>query len=536
MNTVRSTFLSQHWFLIVIILFASFFVLGDSEDSYLWRDEAHVALIAENILKVGYPLAKDDNNVFYESSKDINKDWVWTIHPWLQNYIVAASFLLLGVSAFTARLPFALFGLASVVLLYFFLERFFNDKLLTRIVLMLQVTSVPLLLYMRQGFYPVLVVFFTLAVVYATVALQYEKKDGKSWLWLTISLVLLFHSMYNAYVAVVLALIFYSVVYSVCEQQFRFLKKITFSVLLSLVFIVPWMIYADVFSRSVRLTSASFFTNFVKYLLYVNNYFFPYALFGIVAGIVLMHTVMMRKKVRCASLFSLNFRSWFLRHSVSIILFIFTLSIIVTNSFISGSYGRYIVGCIPLLFIFLGRVIRPLFKYHVLLGVVIMSVLVLTNVVHQSPYLFTGTFEVRSYLADFVYELTHPYTDAVEGISQHLLKYGTENDTFVTYCAPLSVIFYTHMRFANYSTLPDWFVPRPGLDVIASGYTVQELPVPYSYLDSPTSGECENDPDIARHQFRTMTHRQNVTIYKLVVPAENASLVIKNEYGFMKLG
>ena len=68
--------------------------------------------------------------------------WKWT--PWFQFYLVAGSFSLLGASTLTARLPFVLFGIGTILLTYFLARSLWMSRRAGLVAALLLVLSVPL--------------------------------------------------------------------------------------------------------------------------------------------------------------------------------------------------------------------------------------------------------------------------------------------------------------------------------------------------------------------------------------------------------
>ncbi|MFO7986201.1 MAG: hypothetical protein R6U38_10060, partial [Desulfatiglandaceae bacterium] len=102
-----------------VICMALFLLFYNLDDRLLWGDEAETALLAQNIGKYKVPKVTDGKNVITLLGKghDYNDDNIWVWSPWLDEYVAAASFVILGKSTFSARLPFALIGFLSVLLL-----------------------------------------------------------------------------------------------------------------------------------------------------------------------------------------------------------------------------------------------------------------------------------------------------------------------------------------------------------------------------------------------------------------------------------
>src|SRR5512137_2012600 len=128
----------------VVLACAAALLLWRLDAVYLWQDEAATAVLAERMLKYGKPLAWDGRNLITMDSmadedpatlhertgnvdamlrylvarKDFRADTTWVNQPWGQFVAAAASLGVLGHGTWQARLPFALAGLATVLLLY----------------------------------------------------------------------------------------------------------------------------------------------------------------------------------------------------------------------------------------------------------------------------------------------------------------------------------------------------------------------------------------------------------------------------------
>jgi hypothetical protein len=158
----------RDWFLLVLAIVPPLLVLPNLDASILWQDEAETALLARSIALHGYPLADAGPNVITDQPGRIDLNdagiWIWT--PWLQNYFVAGSFLLLGESTWSARLPFALAGWAVFVLSYAVFLSLSGDRALSRLAVTVLMLSVPFLLHARQGRYYMLLALFNLLYVW----------------------------------------------------------------------------------------------------------------------------------------------------------------------------------------------------------------------------------------------------------------------------------------------------------------------------------------------------------------------------------
>src|ERR1700719_1466868 len=114
-----STLLRSHWPIVLVAALALPLLSINLASDYLWLDEADTAVLASNILKFGLPRAWD-GRTFIDSDRGArdNAELVMVSHPWLQYYVTAASFGVLGQTNLAARLPFALAGWLTIIVAY----------------------------------------------------------------------------------------------------------------------------------------------------------------------------------------------------------------------------------------------------------------------------------------------------------------------------------------------------------------------------------------------------------------------------------
>jgi Dolichyl-phosphate-mannose-protein mannosyltransferase len=168
-------------------------------DKFLWQDEAATAVLAERMLKFGRPLAYDGVNLvtidyfatedtgaigqrtgdpkaavaYYVQRGDLKPDTTWKWQPWGQFVLAAVSLRLLGYTTLAARLPFALAGVATVLLLYR-LVRQYSGWLTASLAAVLLLSNGYWILHARQCRYYALSSFLLVATVMA-----YMRWQGK---------------------------------------------------------------------------------------------------------------------------------------------------------------------------------------------------------------------------------------------------------------------------------------------------------------------------------------------------------------------
>jgi hypothetical protein len=125
-------------------LLAALMLLWGLDRPYLWQDEAATAVLAGRMLRFGRPLAYDGVNLittdnfaaedphtieqrtrdaktavdYYIKRGDLKPDTTWKWQPWGSFVVCALSLAALGKTTLAARLPFALAGIVTVLLLY----------------------------------------------------------------------------------------------------------------------------------------------------------------------------------------------------------------------------------------------------------------------------------------------------------------------------------------------------------------------------------------------------------------------------------
>ena len=146
-----------------ILIVSAVLFFGNLGNQNLWQDEAQTALISKTILTEGVPRGYDGKNYFsQEGGAEYGKNYIWRWHTWLPFYVLAGFYEVFGVSTFVSRLPFVLFGLGTVVLLYYYARAVWPGTRIPAIAASLLAVSVPFLLLCRECRYYSMAIFFTL--------------------------------------------------------------------------------------------------------------------------------------------------------------------------------------------------------------------------------------------------------------------------------------------------------------------------------------------------------------------------------------
>ena len=80
-----------------LLAVAAGLLLWNLGNGYLWQDEAETAVLARNTLQFGYPRAFDGRQwVDIEAWFGFGPGQAWIYSPWIQFYLLAGVFALLG--------------------------------------------------------------------------------------------------------------------------------------------------------------------------------------------------------------------------------------------------------------------------------------------------------------------------------------------------------------------------------------------------------------------------------------------------------
>jgi dolichyl-phosphate-mannose-protein mannosyltransferase len=146
------TWLCRHWPLVIVAAAASFLLLASLGADHLWEDEGDTAVLAANVLKHYVPVAWDGVTfVAPDYGQRLANSFVTISHPWLQYYLAAASFAVFGESPWAARFPFALAGLATILLVYTMTAALARSRLAALSAAILLTVNVQFLMFARQA-------------------------------------------------------------------------------------------------------------------------------------------------------------------------------------------------------------------------------------------------------------------------------------------------------------------------------------------------------------------------------------------------
>ncbi|MEY2546007.1 MAG: hypothetical protein QOG48_1124, partial [Verrucomicrobiota bacterium] len=228
--------IKHDWPFAVLAALALALVLTNLGADYLWADEGDTAVFAQNVLKFGVPKSWDGRAFVDYEGRRTNDRLIMVGHPWAQYYIAAGSLAIFGRNAFAVRLPFALAGWMSILLVYGFVRRITAARSAAFCAAALMTLSIPFLLYCRQARYYGVSMLLTVAMFW----IFFKMKSLRQCLALAFCAIVLFHCMpfgIPPYVALGLTAFLYR---PWAEQRRWFLISIP----IVAVFTLPWLALA----------------------------------------------------------------------------------------------------------------------------------------------------------------------------------------------------------------------------------------------------------------------------------------------------
>lgn len=513
--------------LLFLILFASVLIFTNLGGTYLWRDEASTALLGKTILQHGLPKGTDGFNSFSGDpsgeKSDMNQNGTWILTPWFPYYLAAPLTVLPPEgNEWALRLPFALFGLATLPLVFFTARRFFDTRTAWITVCFL-VLYVPFLLYSRQCRYYAPAMFFSVYFFYAYDKLIKGERHAAAHFF--ISQLFLFHTQYMIWaVAGASAAVHFFISGYKKAENFLFLGVICAAVNL------PWIaLFRQKAAADMQVTGIETYVKlFPKYIAGLND-LLPLAFVLIAAVIMLLSKK--EEGVRKPALFS----------NKTVFIIILIAANVVIASMTSGFFFRYFVGIIPAVMMLNALLADFIFRKNKALGVVLAGLLVFTNLLSlpvkiPAQSLWREKIEesnlrklVHFPFFQYLYEITHEYRGPIRGIIETLRKSSKDGQTVLAADGDFSIKYYLP-RLRVYGGLSgdngereasfDWLIPRRyAIDpaVRKTNKRISELAKSGGYerlqLTNPDY-VFENSPEPRYHLFKTAENVPPVVIYK----------------------
>lgn len=493
------------WGVIALLAVAGVLLLTNLESGYLWEDEAETALLARRTLQYGYPRAVEPGgrNAIDPGPYGYGPGESWIYAPWLPFYFLAGVFAIAGESTWVARLPFALLGWLSILLMWRLSRLLTDDRAVQRLSVALLTCSVPFLLHMRQCRYYAMTTALLLGTCCAYLALLRRPSFGRAAV-LGLLLVLLFHSNFGTFVPACAAIIGHQAFSGASAARARL--WITGALVAGLT--VPW---AFVFYRPAMIGALSFsrMADHLEYYVRVTNkHLVPIACMAVVgaaAWLARHGRVLRHDRTAQPALAWPEARTFLLIMAGAQAAFLLVPD---------QRHMRYLIPTLPLLVIGEAWWLTSMYGVNRRLAGALAALALFTTVLQST--------HVRVPLTDLVYELTHRYTGPMDGIVSYLREHGRPGQTAKIPYDDRTLMFYTTLtvempvRFAQES-YPDWMIIRR--DWIPDGFFrsdyFRRIAAAYDRieLDAPDV-LWQNREDPGSHHFRTVTGAPRVIIYR----------------------
>jgi len=237
--------------LVVFIIASLLIFLNLGKVSLIPWDEAIYAKISKNMIQTG-----DFVTQYWVPGK------VWYEKPPLFMWLMAASFKMFGFSDFAAKLPGALAGLSSIILIFFFTKRYFG-KTAGAIAALSLATTIQYLFYARMAMTDVTcALFMTLAL-----SIYYWRRFNNQLNFLSILGTGVFIGLAVMTKGVVglipLAIIgLYEIYLLITKQQPKFLKSV---INVFFIFVISALVFMPWHYRMFQLYGSNFLSNYIGY-------------------------------------------------------------------------------------------------------------------------------------------------------------------------------------------------------------------------------------------------------------------------------
>lgn len=528
---------TEHLFLFLILCASLFLFLSNLGNQYLWQDEAQTALISKTIITNYLPLGYDGTNYFsQDSGAEYGRNYIWKWHPWFQFYLLAAFFKLFGLSTFIARLPFALFGIATVFLTYYLCKNLWNDKRTAALAAVLLLLSVPFLLLSRQCRYFAPAAFFSLLGLYAYLGVIAGKKA--STVLLLVSAALLFHTQFIFCATLLTSILLHAALF----HRNKIIRLLVLSLIIILISL-PWRIW--VYNVDYTKVHPHIFT--FKAFMYVLRFYLrniQKSLFSPLLLLVPAVALLFAGRAGAGKLFSKLALLW---TNLLLLVFFFIVNLLALSLVSYGAFFRNLVILIPVFASITAFLLMFAVDAKKIVVVAITALLVGTGPICAHLYDITHDYDgpikaITKYLSqtallvgtrpicDHLYDITHDYDGPIEGIVKYLSENADKDDIVAITYGDMPLKFYTQLRIVGGLTGEDlsparqakWVILRKYIiskkDAIVKKYLLQNLSpqnykrITIDYPDIP----FENREDLQLHHFRTVTDEDRVVIFRKI--------------------
>lgn len=401
------------WLVAGVLAIAAVLMFARLGHYALWDDEANTALSAQGVLRTGDTTAwvSDHNLLAYDRGAELANLHLRYIPP-LQAYVAAPSLWLFGPTAWAARWPFAVCGLAAVALMLAWLWRAGAGGRLWLLMALGILGNASLFLYARNSRYYALALLSSVAIAYCYA----QRGRLRAWApWMAFASVALLAANYLNYAALYACLAADYAIWGRRERPLAGRDWITLLLpqIVAAALIVPvWNplmrdVGADPATLADRLT-----------LLYAFAYDLNRCEFAAVPLLLLAPLLARRNP-------------WLGRASlaVAVYLVVITLAVPWTQGLLIVAPVRYLVPLIPLVIFIQAALLAALTRRSAWIALLAGLLVFGTNLVHGGP--LRGE-RVQYTMVSYVRELLHPPPDPYRAASNWInANVGTGESVWV---------------------------------------------------------------------------------------------------------
>jgi 4-amino-4-deoxy-L-arabinose transferase-like glycosyltransferase len=418
----------KHWPILIFVAGFSILVGSHLNDHLLWQDEAETALIALTVGEQGMPMSTDGKNYFTQQlGAEYGEDGIWRYHPWLQYYVMAPFLTVMGPTTLAARLPFAIIGFLSVMLLYLWSYKL-TRNIWPGVAGGLFLLSSDLFLSLSgQARYYTPILIFTIALIFEY--WNYEQRKKKvHWLFIIYAF-LLFHTHYLSAVIVLLILNAHALI---CNRK-NFFNLFVHSTVFAVLHI-PYLLWIADAARKIQLVGSTILTDkiFASVHYYAGH-----------AATYIWHPAIL---IAIALLFYVALRNSKEKNIIQPVYSVATLFVLACSIGISilgviskENYLRYMAFLLPFTAFFIVQLTNHLsFKQKNLAIVVSISVLILGDI------------------PSYYKRITYKYTGPVESMVNFFQQHAHPNDIIGISYGDLPLAYYLPNRIISTHRPEDW--------------------------------------------------------------------------------
>jgi hypothetical protein len=503
------------WAILGLAAILLFWGLGDRS---LWQDEAETALLGKNILRFGRPIASDGVNVIsQEASKEFGPDCLWHWSPWIQLYIAAGSFAVLGPTTLAARLPFALLAFLAIPLTYRLARRLFDSIAVARLGALFLALSVPFLLYARQSRWhgPA---YLLLACLFLYLDAMRRGRRSAVVAFAGCAAIFFYTNFFVA-IGVLAALMAATMVAAAWYRPDRRLAaSLATAYALTAAACVPGFFFFNSFKEGGNFDFARLMEQFRIYGAAGLTFVLPLPVIALLAYFLLRR--------RDIPGLGIGYRQSVL------FLLAFSLLYVLYLSLGPWMMFRYLTVLLIPAAVLLGVAVYGVMRWNRVAGVAVLLLLICTNAVHLLPlgYIpktakvtystvsnFPSVGPVGFPLACYLYELAYPIKDSEAILADYLKEHASQNDVVLAQYGDLPLQFYTGLRVVGgmqgqpLPKNPDWIIQRgfvlnqdtPGKDGSVRDFILSRIPI-QEYMRVRTAPDLmlANNPEPQWHLYR----------------------------------